>query len=587
SSEQVIIWGRTLARILATLHDHGIIYRDLKSANIMVAPDGRLRLIDFDIVQEAGTGMALWGGGTRGYMSPQHKAGAPASVSDDVYSLGAVLYLAATGVEPASSPHPLTLLERPIIVLNPAIDHALAEVIASCLNHDPAHRYQNMAEADTALAAIHRPHATPAPDLGCESPVAGQDPATKDYFHGLARRLGDSLARAAQPVPDGTGMAWTSLHNLAQGVQARDLNFGGAGALLALAEAVSVFGDPRHLTIAAEGARWLRAAPSLGVQPLPGLYVGEAGIGAGLLRAGQALADEDVIAAALRKGRLVGSLPHRSPDYFNGTAGRLRFHLLLWDETGEQEQLSFAIGAGEQLLATVDRTPCEGRGAQWLIPEGYGDLSGQAQLGYAHGLAGIADSLLDLYETTGEPRWRECARQAAYTLERHAASRAFVSGAPCLDWPIRAGGPFFGPFWCHGAAGIGQFFLHAARLDILPGAMEIALGAARGVARGSRHAGPTQCHGLTGNIEFLLDVYQASGDRAYLSEAHSLATLLAAFASERDGQLLWPSESPMIFTPDYLVGYAGVLPCLLRLADPERRPRQLSRAGFRYAIGAR
>jgi len=117
--------------------------------------------------------------------------------------------------------------------------------------------------------------------------------------------------------------------------------------------------------------------------------------------------------------------------------------------------------------------------------------------------------------------------------------------------------------------------------------MEIALGAARSVARGSRHAGPTQCHGLAGNIEFLLDVYQATGDLAFLREERSLATLLEAFASARDGQLVWPSESPMIFTHDYLVGYAGVLPCLLRLADPECRPRQLSRAGFRFIPGAR
>jgi len=38
----------------------------------------------------------------------------------------------------------------------------------------------------------------------------------------------------------------------------------------------------------------------------------------------------------------------------------------------------------------------------------------------------------------------------------------------------------------------------------------------------------------------------------------------------------------MIFTPDYMVGYGGVAACILRLREPEQRPRQLSRAGFRY-----
>ncbi|MFW6074420.1 MAG: lanthionine synthetase LanC family protein, partial [Chloroflexota bacterium] len=105
---------------------------------------------------------------------------------------------------------------------------------------------------------------------------------------------------------------------------------------------------------------------------------------------------------------------------------------------------------------------------------------------------------------------------------------------------------------------------------------------ARTVARGTRHAGATQCHGLAGNIEFLLDIYQLTGDRAYYAEARSMARLLEAFASERDGLLLFPSENLTTFTPDYMVGYAGVAVCLLRLSDPESIPHQLSRKGFRH-----
>ncbi len=87
---------------------------------------------------------------------------------------------------------------------------------------------------------------------------------------------------------------------------------------------------------------------------------------------------------------------------------------------------------------------------------------------------------------------------------------------------------------------------------------------------------------MTGSIELLLDAYQVNGDVCHLIEARSLARLLEAFALEEDGQLVWPSESPAIVTPDYMVGYAGVALTLLRLADPERRPFVLSRHGFRY-----
>jgi lantibiotic modifying enzyme len=142
------------------------------------------------------------------------------------------------------------------------------------------------------------------------------------------------------------------------------------------------------------------------------------------------------------------------------------------------------------------------------------------------------------------------------------------------------GGALGGAFWCHGAAGAGRFFAHAAQLGILPEAEQVAARAARAVAGGARWIGPTQCHGLAGNIEFLLDMAQATGDRSYRAEAQSLARLLEAFASDREGGLMWPSESPLVFTPDYMVGYAGVAACLLRLSAPERLAHQLSRAGF-------
>jgi hypothetical protein len=88
---------------------------------------------------------------------------------------------------------------------------------------------------------------------------------------------------------------------------------------------------------------------------------------------------------------------------------------------------------------------------------------------------------------------------------------------------------------------------------------------------------------LAGAIELLLDAHQVGGVPEHLNEALSLAHLLAAFAQWRGGRLVWPSESPEVFTADYHVGYAGVASTLLRLADPHRRPHALSRAGFRYS----
>jgi lantibiotic modifying enzyme len=101
------------------------------------------------------------------------------------------------------------------------------------------------------------------------------------------------------------------------------------------------------------------------------------------------------------------------------------------------------------------------------------------------------------------------------------------------------------------------------------------------VGRGTRWEGTTQCHGLAGNIEFLLDMFQETRDSAYLDDANALGYLLQTFGVEREGRLVWPSESASTFTPDYMVGYAGVAMTFLRLSAPDRLPHQLSTRCFR------
>jgi len=289
------------------------------------------------------------------------------------------------------------------------------------------------------------------------------------------------------------------------------------------------------------------------------------------------LEDDMLVSAAAERGRWIASLPHESPDLFNGSAGRLRFHLLLWDETSDDEALAHAVAAGEHLLEAAEQ---DGDEARWRFPPGYDRLSGAAMLGYAHGAAGIADALLDLFDATADERFLSAARSAGRYLRRLAV-RVLDDGSG-LDWPSTEGDQVFGPYWCHGATGVGRFLLHAAELDALGDAGELAACAARTTALASQRAGPTQCHGLAGKIEFLLDMFQTTKDPAYLGEARRLARLLEAHATERDGLLMWPSDSPTTFTPDYTVGYAGVAVCLLRLADPERVPHQLSRRGFAF-----
>jgi Lanthionine synthetase C-like protein/Protein kinase domain len=571
---RIVAWGRELLAILVSIHSAGLVYGDLKSSNIIITPNGRLRIIDFEHAYEQATARPP-GRGTRGYMSPQQAAGHPAHFTDDVYGFGALLFYMTTGAEPSHAPRPNSLLDRSLEILQPGIDPRLAGVISRCLASDAAARFPNIGAVDAALAAIDSGTVITRPMPRLTSPE--NEAAARKRCRDLSRRLGDTICRAAQPIAEGINSTWISKHPLALGKNARDVHVGVAGTLLALAELVHEFGITAHRAVLQQAALALVQAPMIRGDPLPGLYVGEAGVAAALLLAGQVLGDRDLIDAARRHGRRVDELPHTSPDLFNGSAGRLRFHLIMWDSTHDRKDLAAAVTAGEHLLATMASTADGGH--YWTIPSGYGAMTGQSYLGYAHGAAGIADVLLDLFEVTADGRFLTAARGAAQWLLSLGVPALNDGGGLC--WPATEGADPVPAYWCHGAGGIGRFWLHAASHDLVPGAASIADRAIGSAAHGVRWAGSTQCHGLTGAIEVVLDAYQATGNTDRLAEARTLEKLLLTFARETNDGLVWPSEYPNVITPDFNLGYAGVASTLLRLSDPERRPHCLSRGAFR------
>jgi len=286
------------------------------------------------------------------------------------------------------------------------------------------------------------------------------------------------------------------------------------------------------------------------------------------------LDDASLVADAAGRTRALVRTKADSPDFFHGTAGQVLAHLAVFDETGDPADLADAEAAGDQLLANCDGGADE---SWWVIPEGFEGLAGHAYLGYAHGAAGIGDVLLDLFETTGRDDFLDAASRAVNWLAR----QADCSGAQRVTWPVTPGGTPSPPFWCHGATGIGKFLLHAAQLSLHPDAEELAVRAALSAAEGARWSSISQCHGLAGAIELLLDVATAFPEAELREQADELGTLMTAFATEGETGVTWTSVAPEQVTPDYLIGYAGLAPCLLRLAFPHW-PRQLSRAGFRY-----
>ncbi|MDR1027938.1 MAG: serine/threonine protein kinase, partial [Clostridiales Family XIII bacterium] len=154
--EAVVEWGKQLADVLDYLHTltPPVVFRDMKPANIMLKPDGSIRLFDFGIAKEieddteGGTTV-----GTRGYAAPeQFSHGMRIDARTDIYALGVTLYHLVTGKNPAEPPYEL----YPIRHWNPALSSGLEWLIQKCTQLNPGDRYQSCAEVIYVLENLEK-----------------------------------------------------------------------------------------------------------------------------------------------------------------------------------------------------------------------------------------------------------------------------------------------------------------------------------------------------------------------------------------------------------------------------------------------
>ncbi|MFF3838089.1 class IV lanthionine synthetase LanL [Streptomyces sp. NPDC001930] len=599
-----------LVDLVAAAHARSCVLRDFTPGNVMVRPDGELRLIDLELaVLEDETALPTRVG-TPGFSAPERLADAPVSPTGDYYSLGATACFVLAGKvpnllpeEPAARPTEQRLAAWLTACAGPLrLPHGLAEMVLGLMKDDPAERW-DPARAREALrtADLLRPRKRSArrtpwndrrDDSGSEGPhdavsgvadrsspgmvapaVTGMaDPAVTGIVDqastemvdqavtGIVDHLIDSMS------PSDERRLWP-VSTMAGEADPCTVQQGAAGVLAVLTRYWELTGDDRLPELISTAGHWIAARTGLR-STRPGLHFGGRGTAWALYDAGRAVDDHGLTdhASALALAPQQ-STPHH--DITHGSAGSGLAAVHLWHRTGDPRFAELVVDAADRLVAAARRDPS---GVSWPVPaEAVSSEGGKRYLGFAHGTAGIGCFLLAAASVSRRPEHMDLAVEAGECLLADA-----VPIGEAAHWPAQATDLPTAPYWCHGAAGIGTFLVRLWQATGDDRFGDLARRSTHAVTERASRAALAQCHGLAGNGDFLLDMADATGDPVHRTMAEDLARLVLSERAHRRAQVVFPNEYGDVST-SWSDGSAGILAFLLRIrhADPRHWMVQL------------
>jgi len=155
-----------IAEGLEKAHEKGIIHRDVKAENIMVTPDGRVKVMDFGLAKLRGVSKLTQTGstvGTMAYMSPEQVEGLETDHRTDIFSFGVVLYELLSGKLPFQAEHQAAVMYEilnvdpvPLTEITKGIDPELNRIVAKCLEKNREERFQSFQEVVVDLRRYRR-----------------------------------------------------------------------------------------------------------------------------------------------------------------------------------------------------------------------------------------------------------------------------------------------------------------------------------------------------------------------------------------------------------------------------------------------
>jgi serine/threonine-protein kinase len=207
--------ARQIAQGLACAHAAGIVHRDLKPGNVMLLPDGTVKILDFGLAKARDEGLSASSArlGTVAYIAPEQIRAEAVDARTDLWALGVVLYEMLTGQKPFGGEHEVTIAhatlhDEPVrpSTLHADLPAAVEDIILTLLEKEAARRYATAAELLEAVAAI------------AAIDVAPTRPVWRRLLLGGGRRL--RLGAAALGVALALAVGWWGVSELGTGAPA-------------------------------------------------------------------------------------------------------------------------------------------------------------------------------------------------------------------------------------------------------------------------------------------------------------------------------------------------------------------------------
>lgn len=557
--KKIIKWSVELAKKMMVIHQNNILHSDLKLANILVV-DGALVLIDFDSASDLDKGSIVRTCGSVGFSTYNRDRGNVPTIQDDIYAYGAVLYYLFGMVNPNVNPLEPDQTDTSLAYLNDNLPAKYIKLVHDCL----AGKFNSFSEI-VSFIKTRGGRCEQISSLKNNLDIKNQkliyilDQYVKSYYRdNLKGSCYNETVIGDIVISDLRGMAGSIIGLTTVGIS----------------QALSSI-NPLITQCAQE-----LLEKNLPYNKIPGLYVGESGKAVALLYAAFTTNDNLLKQRSIKYMQDSNAMPLQSVDLFNGAAGRIRANLIFYVLTDDLYFYNIALSQTDFLIQNMvtgkDYVGWYNPTVQ-STPDKLELDKTEILLGYAHGIAGIGDALLDMYLHNNDQSLLEIIRNVITSLMQY--SQKAHAGKSLLWSEALEGSPLLS-FWCHGGAGIAIFICRAMHYGILPRDDSLIQKLVYPIVKYTRGSAPILCHGSVGNLACLLDINQYCSESISHETIDIFENIIAVWLRNYFNNLMKTSNVQIAFV-GYLTGIAGIMALYARLVHPEM-PNPLSLEFAKY-----